>query len=74
MAAHEESNLPDWQVRKHVKEAGFHYEVVCGVDLEKRLGTGYYDRSLKGVGKPVRACIESRLAAPGYLVEVQAFG
>ncbi|WP_175854143.1 RidA family protein [Burkholderia anthina] len=33
-----------------------------------------YERWLDGVAKPVRACVESRLAGPDYLIEVQAFG
>lgn len=33
-----------------------------------------YERWLEGFEKPVRACVESRLAGPEYLVEIQAFG
>jgi len=33
-----------------------------------------YERWLSGYPKPVRACVESRLAGPEYLVEIQAFG
>ncbi|WP_041702974.1 RidA family protein [Pseudogulbenkiania sp. NH8B] len=32
-----------------------------------------YEDWLADVEKPVRACVESRLAAPEYLIEVQAF-
>lgn len=32
-----------------------------------------YDRWIEGFGKPVRACVESKLSTPGYLVEIQAF-
>ncbi|WP_409314367.1 RidA family protein [Pseudomonas putida] len=32
-----------------------------------------YEKWLDGKPKPVRACVESVLAAGGYLVEVQAF-
>lgn len=33
-----------------------------------------YERWLEGFEKPVRACVESRLAGLEYLVEIQAFG
>lgn len=33
-----------------------------------------YEKWLKGYEKPVRACVESRLAASEYLVEIQVFG
>ncbi|WP_062611014.1 RidA family protein [Caballeronia calidae] len=33
-----------------------------------------YERWLEGFEKPVRACVESRLAGPDYLIEVQVFG
>ncbi|MCU9952032.1 RidA family protein [Burkholderia sp. BKH01] len=33
-----------------------------------------YERWLEGFEKPVRACVESRLAGAEYLIEVQAFG
>lgn len=33
-----------------------------------------YERWLAGYPKPVRACVESRLATREYLVEIQAFG
>jgi enamine deaminase RidA (YjgF/YER057c/UK114 family) len=32
-----------------------------------------YRQWLGGVGKPVRACVESKLVSGGYLIEVQAF-
>ncbi|MFC5428233.1 RidA family protein [Paraburkholderia denitrificans] len=34
---------------------------------------GVYDKWVEGSEKPVRATVESRLADPGYLIEVQAF-
>jgi len=33
-----------------------------------------YERWLDGFEKPVRACVESKLASSQYLVEMQAFG
>ncbi|MEC5406488.1 RidA family protein [Paraburkholderia sp. MPAMCS5] len=33
-----------------------------------------YEKWLSGHAKPVRACVESRLADPAYLIEMQAFG
>lgn len=33
-----------------------------------------YERWLEGFEKPARACVESRLAGPDYLIEIQAFG
>jgi enamine deaminase RidA (YjgF/YER057c/UK114 family) len=32
-----------------------------------------YDHWIEGPAKPVRACVESKLSTPGYLVEIQAF-
>lgn len=32
-----------------------------------------YDKWVEGSGKPARACVESKLADPGDLIEIQAF-